>query len=277
MSFTHSRPVLCVGGFSDKRLRAVSQIGFSEVEISFSELATQTDGRLNEYLSLLKSLSLTPVAANCFFKNGLSPLFDPNFDRDAMRDYIAHAFEVTRPLKLKSISFGSGSMRNIPDGYAREKAEEHFCDFLVTEVAPYLDKNDTYLNIEELQVSETNFINSCREAARLVERIGHPRIGVLCDFYHMSLAGETAADVPSFAPFVRHVHLASPSAGRALPFVGDGDGEAYRAFFEALHTCAYNGYFSFEGGMPDDRTIADSFTYVSDMLAPYAEKTEENA
>ncbi len=279
MSFTHTSPVLCIGGFSDERLRIASEVGFSSVEVSFSELSTKTDGQLKDYLSLLDSLSLTPVAANGFFKNGLTPLFEPNFDRGALRDYIAHVFEATEPLGLSSISFGSGSMRCLPDGYEREKAEDFFCEFLLTEITPYLDKNDTYLNIEELQVSETNFINSCREAARLAERIGHPRIGVLCDFYHMSLAGETAEDVPNFAPFVRHVHLASPTSNRAIPHEKDGDDASYRAFFRALDASSYNGYFSLEGGIADANrfaeALADSFSYVSSLLAPYAEKAEE--
>ncbi len=278
LSLVHPEPVLCISGFSPEKLEQTHLSGFSLVEVGFSELAEKTDTELEEYARLLRSLSLKPVAANGFFKNGLGAFFDGSLDLPAVRAYIARAFEANAAFGLQSIAFGSGFMRRVPEGYDREKAVYSFCDFLCTEVVPYLEKYNTHLNIEELQSVETNFINSCREASQIAARVNDPRVGVLCDYFHMSLAGETAVDVSDFASQIGHVHLASPTSHRSIPFSGDGDEAGYRAFFRALAQSGYRGYISIEGFVAPEHDFAaaltESYSYTASLLAPYAEEGE---
>lgn len=272
-SLVHPEPVLCIGGFSPEQLMQTHQAGFSLVEVGFSEIAEKTDTELAEYTRLLRSLSLKPVASNGFFKTGLGAFFDGSLDLPAVRAYIARAFEASAAFGLHSIAFGSGFMRRVPEGYDRERAVYGFCDFLCTEVVPYLEKYNTHLNIEELQSAETNFINSCREAAQMASQVNSTHVGVLCDYYHMSLAGETAADVPHFASHIGHVHLASPSSRRSIPLPADGDETGYHAFFRALAQADYTGYISIEGGVAPERdfaaTLAEGYIYTKSLLASY--------
>lgn len=273
LHFTYAKPAMCVGGFSPERLKQTKDAGFSFVEVGFSELAAKTESQIDEYLAVLNQYSLTPVAANGFFPSTLGAFFDGSFDIGKTRAYIARAFETTRKIHFESISFGSGFMRRVPDGYDRDRAKDFFVGLLTDEVVPMLEKYDARLNIEELQESETNFINTCREAADIARAVNHPRVGVLCDFYHMTKSGETAADVSGFAPYVGHVHLASPTSSRAVPLPGDGDDEAYRAFFKALAQSGYDRRFSIEGGVASGRdfaeTLKESYTYLTGLLAPY--------
>ena len=276
LHFTHTEPVICVGGFSPEKLKQTADAGFSFVEVGFSQLATFTEEQMDEYLAVLAQNHLTPVAANGFFGIDLGTFFDGHFDMGKTRDYIARAFERTRKIHFESISFGSGYMRRIPDGYDRERAKEFFVGLLSEEVVPMLEKYDARLNIEELQASETNFINTCREAADIAKAVGHPRVGVLCDFYHMTMGGETAADVPEFAKQVGHVHLASPTSSRSIPYETDGDDSAYRAFLKALAENGFDGRFSAEGGVAGDRDFAaalkECYTYMKALLMPYEGK-----
>lgn len=271
---TTMQPLLCVGGYDKQRLAATKAAGFTKVELSFAALAAMSQSEREDYLGTLDELGLTPVAANGFFGQGLGGFFEDCFDLGKMREYIARAFEVTSAVRWESLAFGSGYMRRVPEGYPMEKAYDFMARFLSDEFVPMLEKYDTYLNIEELQTVETNFVNSCRDAAKLVEAIHHPRVGILCDFYHMSLAGETAADVPDFGKYIRHVHIASPTNNRAVPVADDGDNAAYEAFFAALAEADYpSGYISVEGGLPEGCDAADriqrTYAYLQGALAPY--------
>ena len=276
LHFTHTEPVICVGGFSPEKLKQTADAGFSFVEVGFSQLASFTEEQMDEYLAVLAQNNLTPVAANGFFGSDLGTFFDGYFDIGKTREYIARAFERTRKIHFESISFGSGYMRRIPDGYDRERAKEFVVGLLSEEVVPMLEKYDAHLNIEELQASETNFINTCKEAAEIAQAVNHPRVGVLCDFYHMTMGGETAADVPDFAKYVGHVHLASPTSSRSIPYETDGDDAAYRAFLKALAENGFDGRFSAEGGVAGDRDFAtalkEGYTYMEALLMPYEGK-----
>ena len=140
LHFTHTEPVICVGGFSPEKLKQTADAGFSFVEVGFSQLATFTEEQMDEYLAVLAQNRLTPVAANGFFGTDLGTFFDGYFDIGKTRDYIARAFERTRKIHFESISFGSGYMRRIPDGYDRERAKEYFVSLLLVEVVPMLEK-----------------------------------------------------------------------------------------------------------------------------------------
>ena len=273
LHFTYTEPAMCIGGFSPEQIKQTADAGFSFVEVSFSQLAAFTEAQMDDYLGLLAENHVTPIAANGFFGSGLGAFFDGSFDLGKTREYIARAFETTRKIHFESISFGSGYMRKIPDGYDRARAVDFFVGLLSDEVVPLLEKYDAHLNIEELQASETNFINTCREAASIAKAVHHPRVGVLCDFYHMSKAGETASDVPVFAGTLGHVHLASPTSSRSIPYAADGDGAAYQAFLKALAENGYDHRFSVEGGVAGNRNFAaalkECYDYLVGLLLPY--------
>lgn len=253
------RKMICIGPYTDEQIISIKEAGFEQVELSFSKLAAMTDEQVREYLDMLDSLGFKYVAANGFFGTGVNCFFDGSFDVRQVREYVSMAFEKTRMIKWESIAFGSGFMRKVPDGYPMDEAYEFMAQLLKEEIAPFLEKYDAYLNVEELNSGETNFINSCAEAAKLVKLVNHPRIGILCDFYHMSLAGETHEDLPQFAEHIGHVHIASPSNGRVFPYESDGDNEKYRAFLNALKDTGYkNGYISIESVIPDGLDFASA-------------------
>ena len=247
------KPCICIG-CDTENLKTIYNVGLRHVEISFGGAVLLEKQAYRDLTERVIDSGLEIVAANGFFPSAdkVCTLFGEDYRREVITDYIKRAFERTSDLHLASIAFGSGFMRNIPEGFAREKAAERFCDIVVKDIAPLLEAHDAYLSFEELQSKETNFLNSCRETAELVRLIGHPRVGLLCDFYHMSMAGETPEDVKDFADTIRHVHIASPSNDRSFPFLHDGDDEKYVSFFRALENAPFfDGYVSVEGLLAD--------------------------
>ena len=246
------KPCICVGDCEKQRLKDVRAAGFEYIEATFAALARMPEAEYIDRIETAKELGLTVVAACGFFPSDpkLGTFFGGDLDLGAMREFIAAAFGRVGGLHLRSIALGSGFMRRMPDGYAKEKALDFLERFIADEIAPYLEKYDTCLSIEPLQASETNFLNSCCETAALVRHIANDRVGLLCDYFHMRMAGETACDVPKFGDTVRHVHIASPSNSRSFPYAGDGDNEAYAAFFDTLRQLPrFDGFVSVEGGV----------------------------
>lgn len=266
------KPCICIGT-ETQNLKAIYAAGYRHVEIGFAAAALLDKQAYRDFVCRVKDSGLSITAANGFFPSAekVCTLFGEDFDRSIIRDYVNRAFEQTADLHLTSISFGSGYLRKIPDGFAREKAAERFREIIVTDVVPQLVAHDAYLSVEELQPAETNFLNSCRETAEFVREINHPHVGLLCDFFHMSVAGETPDDVKDFSDVIRHVHIASPSNNRSFPFLHDGDDEKYIAFFKSLENAPhFNGIVSIEGGIDEkDRPYEKAIERSMDMFRAY--------
>lgn len=264
-------PTICIGGFDDKKLEMTKNAGFKYVELNFGEMALKSETEGKEYLAKLSDMGFIPVAGNCFVswilrnENGF---FRDTFDIGEFKEYVDMAFEKTKAVKWNSIAFGSGKYREMPEGYDRDKAYDFFCGIINDIVVPKLEKYDAILSIEELNSAETNFVNSCRDALSVVKSVNHPRVGILCDYYHMSLSGETASDVPDFAEYITHLHIASPSNSRTVPFAYDSDKDNYDAFFASLKACGYkHEYLSVEGHLPggvdEQKAFSDCFEYLN--------------
>ena len=270
-------PTICIGGFNDKKLEMTKNAGFKYVELNFGEMALKSETEGKEYLARLSDMGFIPVAGNCFVpwilrnENGF---FRDTFDIGEFKEYVDMAFEKTKAVKWNSIAFGSGKYREMPEGYDRDKAYEFFGSIISDIIVPKLEKYDATLSIEELNSAETNFVNSCRDALSVVKSVNHPRVGILCDYYHMSLSGETASDVPDFAEHNTHLHIASPANKRAIPVANDGDNDNYTAFFEALKKCGYDKkYLSVEGHLPEEDAaqpkLCDCYSYLSSLSGAF--------
>lgn len=105
--------------------------------------------------------------------------------------------------------------------------------------------------IEPLSAQEDNLIVSVAQSALIVDEIGHPRIRLLADFYHMNQQGEPVDAVADAGARLRHTHLAD--VGRVVPgYAPDGEVD-FLGFFRALRQSGYaqqpDARCSFEGKM----------------------------
>jgi sugar phosphate isomerase/epimerase len=87
-----------------------------------------------------------------------------------------------------------------------------------------------------------DFITTVREAAELVEAVGHPGFGLHLDAGGMTLTRESPADAGPVRP--RHYHISEPH----LVPIGAGPHEA---FADSLHRSGYDGWCSIEMRMPE--------------------------
>jgi len=88
-----------------------------------------------------------------------------------------------------------------------------------------------------------NFLAGTSQAAEILAEADDPRMGLLCDFYHMALMGEDpAATARQWARKIGHVHIAD-YPGRHEPGTGKG---RWAETLLALRDGGFDGYAGFE-------------------------------
>jgi len=174
---------------------------------------------------------------------GSVPIVGPNVSKEQLTSYMTNVLTRAPQIGMKTIVFGSGGARNVPDGFDRSKAVDQITDFLHL-IAPIAQKNSVTIVIEPLNRSECNIINSVKEAMNYVKAVNHPAIQCLVDSYHFWLEDEPLANLEAAMPWIKHVHVADKD-GRVAPGVsGTSD---YVPFFKVLKQGGYDKLISVEG------------------------------
>lgn len=109
------------------------------------------------------------------------------------------------------------------------------------------------LVIEPINRYETDWLHTVEETVRLIERVDHPKLGVLADTFHMNIEEHSIEQALEHAGrHLRHVHVAD--SNRWAP--GDGHLD-FASILRALRRVGYAGYLSAEIlPQPDEGTAA---------------------
>jgi len=150
-------------------------------------------------------------------------------------------------LGVKTMVFGSGAARKVPEGVSRETA---FADLreLVVQMDVVAQKHGVVVAVEPLNTEETNIINSFNEGVELSRGLSH--VGTMVDNYHVAAEGQDFFDITKNPDAMRHLHIALPE-GRMVPRIQD-DKTSYTDFVNAVKQIGYNGMISVEGALRAD-------------------------
>ncbi len=123
--------------------------------------------------------------------------------------------------------------------------------------------------LEPVNRYESDWLNTLEETTALIERIGHPRLGLLADTFHMNIE-ETSIEesLRSSARHLRHVHVAD--SNRRPPGLGHLN---FRRILQVLREVGYDGYLSAETlPYPDAEGAArETVTYLRSLQAELSE------
>ncbi|MBI4926522.1 MAG: sugar phosphate isomerase/epimerase [Anaerolineae bacterium] len=221
---------------------AARQAGFDYVELPLSAVAAQSDVEFKQTLRSLDAAGIPCAACNVFFP-GTLPLTGPAADPKAISDYLDLALERAARLDARTIVFGSGAARRVPDGYPLEQAWAQLVQMLriAGEMAA---RHRITIAIEHLNQGETNIINSAAEAYSLAKLVNHPNVRLLLDIYHLYREQEDYGIAVTAKDWLAHAHFAEP-VERLYPLVEDEPG---RAFFTQLKKAGYDRQISLEAG-----------------------------
>lgn len=220
--------------------------GFDYVEIGASKVAALPDEEFEQLARQVSQLGIPVAAANLFFP-GTIKIVGPEVDKQKQESYAAGCLARLKRLGVKTVVFGSGGARRVPEGFSQEEAFAQLVDFC-RRIAPLAHENGITIVVEPLRRQETNIVNTAREGLELVKAVDRPEIRLLIDFYHLSEENEDPGVVLQAGSLLAHVHVANPK-GRVYP--SSPDEAAYAPFFANLCRIGYAGRVSIEGSTTD--------------------------
>jgi|SRR5688572_16045008 len=187
------------------------------------------------------SAALPILSANMLVPASLR-ITGPDVAKERLAAYMRIVLRRADALDTRTLVFGAGGARNVPDGFPRITAAEQITEFVRTSAAVAGDYGVTIV-IEPLNRGECNIINSVSEAMKYVAAVGHPNLKCLVDSYHFWMEDEPLEELRTAMPSIRHVHVADKT-GRTPP--GESGQSDYRPFFAVLKEGGYDGLISVE-------------------------------
>ena len=229
---------------------ALATAGFDFIELHVqNHLKTmEDDGAFQAALAAIRTAPLPALAANCFLPATLK-VTGPNVDPLALERYAGTAFARAEAAGIRTIVFGSGGARQIPEGFDRKAAWKQLVWFGQL-IGPLAQARGVTVVVEPLNRArgECNVLNSIGESAHYVRAVDHPNVRLLADAYHWGLDNDSFGELVTNAHLLHHVHIATvPSR---LPPGGEAC-DAFTSFFHALLLGGYDGPVSIESGWDD--------------------------
>jgi sugar phosphate isomerase/epimerase len=224
------------------------QAGYDYFEWSVGGLLKPREDKaaFSQALAEVRQTGLTCPAVNVFIPADLK-VTGPSTDLASLEAYITTAFHRANLAGVKTIVFGSGGARRIPEGFDRAEARNQlvaFCRML----APVAQSQGVTVVIEPLNLAECNVLTTVGECARLVRQVNQPAIRLLVDAYHLLRDGDVMEDILANRDILAHVHVAT-IPNRLAPGL---EACALEPFFGLLARSGYDGRVSIEGKLPDN-------------------------
>lgn len=231
----------------DRQCRFISECGYGGVEIAPYTLAAHPKDLDAGQRRLLRetagSSGLEIVGLHWLLArtSGLHLTSDQADVRGATAAYLRDLADLCADLGGRVLVFGSPQQRDIPAGMSREAATGAAVDVL-RQCLPRFEEREVTLCLEPLTPKETNFINTCAEAAELIAAVDHPRIAL-----HQDVKAMLSEERPIPELIGAYKHLTAHFHVNDSNLLGPGMGETdFAPIFGALIDSGYEGWVSVE-------------------------------
>lgn len=219
---------------SPAQLPLIKAAGIPCVEATVSAICSWSDEELAANVAAYKEAGIRFESCNCLI-GGFSLFDDPDFSKT--NEYFDRVLPRLAAAGMKTLVFGSGGYRRVPEGVSREDAKARILDFLRL-LSKRIEPYGFTVVIEPLNAGECNILNTSAEAAEYVRELNLPNIRLLVDYYHFLLEGERLSAIYNYKGILAHTHIANPVKRYApIPY----DGIDYAGWFKALEDIGYDG------------------------------------
>jgi sugar phosphate isomerase/epimerase len=243
----------------DRVCRFVKDTGYDGVEIAPFTLAPYvtdlTAGRIAELRQQADDAGIEVIGLHWLLARteGMHLTSPEAAVRARLLRYLVSLAETCRALGGHLMVFGSPNQRSLLPGVSAAQAFDAAVEVLRGLTSALADLGVT-LCMEPLGPSETDFITTCEEGARLVDAVAHPNVVLHLDVKAMS-SEPTPVPVLVSRYASRAGHFHANDANRRGPGFGDTD---FAPIFAALRDAGYDRWVSVEvfDYTPDPETIA---------------------
>jgi sugar phosphate isomerase/epimerase len=201
---------------------------------------TITDEQFQANVLKIRNMQIPMYAFNIFIPGELK-IVGPEVNESAILDYVDKVFQRCKIAGVSRIIWGSGGSRRVPDGFDRAKAKEQFVS-IAKKIAAKASQYNITLALENLNSTETNFINTLEEALDIIKKVDHKNLRLCVDIYHMRKEGESPSSILKAKGYIIYCEVAEKE-GRTPPGV---QGDDFRPYFIALKQVGYHDKISIE-------------------------------
>jgi sugar phosphate isomerase/epimerase len=249
-------------GIENNGILAAAGYSFVEENVRGFLVPAEPDSAFDRKLLLLKESKLPVEACNTFLPANLK-CTGPDIAHAEILKFTETAFRRAQKAGIKTIVFGSGGARTIPEGFSREDAKQQFIS-LCKQLSASAKKYNIIISLEPLNTAECNFINSVAEGGEIVKAVNHGNFRLLADIYHMLRENESPANIIKYGHLLYHTHIAEKN-GRTAPGVTSED---FKPYFKALKEINYKGRMAIECSWKDlGKQAAGALKYMNGQLA----------
>ncbi len=193
---------------------------------------------------------------------GTLKIAGPEANEARVLDYLRLVLARARVAGIKHLILGSGGARKLPDGTDKEKAASDFAR-LARKMAAEANAFGVTIILENLNSTETNFLNRLSEAAAVVRAVDHPSFRLNADIYHMLKEGESPEEIRKAGDLIVYCEIAEKE-GRTLPGVA---GDDFKPYLQALKDIRFKGPILIEGRTNDlKKDVPKAFAFLSAQL-----------
>ncbi|WP_157309045.1 sugar phosphate isomerase/epimerase family protein [Chitinophaga tropicalis] len=238
--------------------------GYGYIEESVQKLLSPAIGEDTFRLQLaqLKQLKCPVKACNVFFPGNIR-LTGPDVNEKQVLEYVEGVMKRAQTAGIEVVVLGSGVSRKLPDNYNKDTATGQFislCRKMAVAAAPY----HCVIAIENLNSTETNFVNTLAEANAIVTKVNHPNFKLTADIYHMLKENESPAELIKAKKNLVHCHIAEREKRTAPGSTGDD----IVPYIAALGKIGYTGRISLECRWDDmNKQAAPTLEYMKKQIA----------
>lgn len=238
--------------------------GYSCMVVSISRYIsprTVSEEAFRKNVALFQQLK-TPVYAVNIFIPGELKLVGPKVDEKAVLAYVDSIMYRLSQTGTRLIIWGSGGARRVPEGFDRKVARRQMIA-IGKKIAKIGARYNIVVALENLNSSETNFINTVEEALYIVKKVNHPNLRLDADIYHMLKENEPPDILAKTGKYLIHVEIAEKEQ-RTPPGVTGTD---FRPFLRALHKLGYHNKIGIEGRWKNlSEMAAPCFQYLQNQI-----------
>ncbi len=231
-------------GVCTRDIASAAKYGFDYIEPAAAEIAAMSEDQFRVYADAVLASPLRCHSFNSLIRRPDLKVVGSEVPVSALKDYLQVCLPRCRRLGASVVVWGSSGSRNVPEGFARERAWQQIADFLhmAGEIAR---PHDIIVAIEPLRRQESNILNTGAEALEMVRTVKHPNVRMIIDYFHMRQEQEDPRILEVAKREIVHLHFANPH-GRLWPHDLSED-DHYATFFQYLKKTGYSGGISIEG------------------------------